>query len=78
MQLNGGWSEDMVSYDLSTESSIYRAEPEVWENYCSVYYNMHYNGFFREEGYNAPHRHSFWIYKADCRIGGVTMAPNRI
>ena len=77
MQLND-YSDELISYDLSTGFSIRKADPEAWGVYCSVYYNMQYNGFFREEGYNAPHRSSFWIYQGDFKIGGVTIAPNRI
>lgn len=77
MSLNN-WSEDIISYNLSSEYSIQKAEPEVWGVYCSVYYNIQYNGFFREEGYNAPQRNAFWINQGESRIGGVRMAPNRI
>ncbi|AJS58105.1 GNAT family N-acetyltransferase [Paenibacillus sp. IHBB 10380] len=77
MQLNN-WSEDLISYSLSPEYSIQKAEPEIWGVYCSVYYNMQYNGFFREQGYNAPQRNAYWIYQGESRIGGVRMAPNRI
>jgi len=52
MQLTD-WSNDVISFDLSNDYSIHRAEPEEWGLYCSVYYNMQYNGFFREEGYNS-------------------------
>lgn len=72
------WSEDINFFDLSNEYSIHRADHEEWGLYCSVYYNMRYNGFFREEGFNTPRRNSFWIYKGESRIGGVRMAPNTI
>ncbi|ACX65257.1 GNAT family N-acetyltransferase [Paenibacillus sp. Y412MC10] len=72
------WSEDINFFDLSNEYSIRRADHEEWGLYCSVYYNMRYNGFFREEGFNTPRRNSFWIYKGESRIGGVRMAPNTI
>lgn len=72
------YSDDMMKYDLSKEFSIHRADPEAWGVYCSIYYNMQYNGFFREEGYNAPQRNAFWIYKGESKIGGVRMSPNRI
>lgn len=77
MQLTD-WSNDVISYDLFNDYSIHRAEPEEWGLYCSVYYNMQYNGFFREEGYNSTLRNAFWIYKGELRIGGVRMSPNRI
>lgn len=77
MQL-AGWSDDINNYDLSSEYSIRKAEPEEWGVYCSVYYNMRYNGFFREEGFNTPRRNAFWIYKGESKIGGVRMAPNTI
>ncbi|OPA73028.1 GNAT family N-acetyltransferase [Paenibacillus selenitireducens] len=72
------WSDDMNDYDLSSEYSIRKADPEEWGVYCSVYYNMRYNGFFREEGFNAPRRNAFWIYKGESKIGGVRMEPNII
>lgn len=59
------WSEDTISYDLNGEWSIRRAEPKEWGIYCSVYYNMEYNGFFREESYANPRRNAFWIYKGE-------------
>ncbi|ASA25151.1 GNAT family N-acetyltransferase [Paenibacillus donghaensis] len=71
-------SMDTTIYDLSTEYSIRRAEPEEWGVYCSVYYNMQYNGFFREESYANSRRNSFWIYKEKTKIGGVRIAPNVI
>lgn len=43
------WSEDTISYDLNGEWSIRRAEPEEWGVYCSVYYNMQYNGFLEKK-----------------------------
>ncbi|MBT2288742.1 GNAT family N-acetyltransferase [Paenibacillus albidus] len=70
------WADDINYYDLSSEYSIRKAEPEEWGVYCSVYYNMRFIGFFREEGFNAPRRNSFWIYKGESKIGGVRMAPN--
>ncbi|SLJ96714.1 MULTISPECIES: GNAT family N-acetyltransferase [unclassified Paenibacillus] len=78
MELNN-WSEELNSYDLSNEYSIQKAEPEEWGLYCSVYYNMAYTGFFREEGYfNVSRNNSFWIYKGESKIGGVRMAPNTL
>ncbi|WP_254075521.1 hypothetical protein [Paenibacillus tritici] len=73
-----GWSEDKMSYELTNDLSIRRAEPEEWGVYCSVYYNMRYNGFFREESYANPRSNAFWIYKGDSKIGGVRMSPNVI
>ncbi|MEK3761587.1 GNAT family N-acetyltransferase [Paenibacillus sp. FSL P4-0338] len=72
------WSEDTISYDLNGEWSIRRAEPKEWGIYCSVYYNMEYNGFFREESYANPRRNAFWIYKGGSKVGGVRMSPNVI
>ncbi|MGG1634284.1 GNAT family N-acetyltransferase [Paenibacillus sp. NRS-1760] len=77
MQLNN-WSMDTITYDLSKEYSIRMADPEEWGLYCSVYYNMQYNGFFREESYAASRRNSYWIYEGENKIGGVRMAPNVI
>ncbi len=34
------WSENIETYDLSSEYSIRKADPEEWGIYCSVYYNM--------------------------------------
>lgn len=72
------WSDNTMTYALSSEYFIRMAEPEEWGVYCSVYYNMQYNGFFREESYTAARRNSFWIYKGEMKIGGVRMAPNVI
>lgn len=72
------WSEEIESYNLSTEFSIHKADTKLWGAYCSVYYNMLYNGFFREEGYQKANRNAFWIYKGEHRIGGVRLSPNRI
>ena len=43
------WSADAALYELSDGFSIRRAEPAEWGRYCSVYYHMAYNGFFRED-----------------------------
>ncbi|WNS42010.1 GNAT family N-acetyltransferase [Paenibacillus sp. MMS20-IR301] len=72
------WSEDTMSYSLSGDWSIRRAEPETWGVYCSVYYNMPYSGFFREAGFADPRRNAFWIYSGERKIGGVRMAPGVI
>lgn len=72
------WSDDIYDYELSSEYSIRKAEPEEWGVYCSVYYDMRYNGFFKEEGFNASRNNSFWIYRGELKIGGVRMAPNTI
>lgn len=72
------WSEEISCYPLSSAYRIEEAEPEAWGVYCSIYYNMAYNGFFREEGYNSTYRKAFWIYKGDSKIGGVRISPNQI
>ncbi|MEO3945270.1 GNAT family N-acetyltransferase [Gorillibacterium sp. CAU 1737] len=72
------WSTDTKRYELSSEFSIQSAEPEEWGVYCSVYYNMPYTGFFKEETYANPQRNAFWIYRGDVKIGGVRMSPNVI
>ncbi|MCJ8013659.1 GNAT family N-acetyltransferase [Paenibacillus sp. KQZ6P-2] len=78
MHLINSHTEDTCLFHLSDEYSIQRAEPEVWGIFCSIYYNMRYNGFFREEKYNTPKKNSFWIQKGDRKIGGVRMEPNKI
>jgi ribosomal protein S18 acetylase RimI-like enzyme len=77
MQLMG-WSEDEISYELSNHYSIRKAESEEWGVYCSIYYNIQYIGFFREDGFNSAQKNAFWIYKGEAKIGGVRMSPNRI
>ncbi|MFD0616561.1 GNAT family N-acetyltransferase [Paenibacillus sp. GCM10027629] len=71
-------SENIKIYTLSSDYSIQSADPEEWGVFCSVYYNMAYNGFFREETYVASGSPAYWICKGDARIGGVRMGPNRI
>lgn len=77
MQLKG-WSEDEISYELSNDYSIRKAETDEWGIYCSIYYNIQYIGFFREEGFDSTQRNAFWIFKGESKIGGVRMDPNRI
>ncbi|MEK5416432.1 GNAT family N-acetyltransferase [Paenibacillus sp. FSL L8-0708] len=72
------WSEYEISYDLNNDYSIRKADSEEWGLYCSIYYNMQYNGFFKEERFNSAQRNAFWIYKGESKIGGVRMSPNRI
>lgn len=57
------WSENMETYDLSSEYSIRKADPEEWGIYCSVYYNMRFVGFFREERFSANRNNAYWIYQ---------------
>lgn len=76
--LNLNYSEDNAAYPLSGDYSLHRADPAEWGVYCSVYYNMAYNGFFKEERFDAPHGSRFWIHQGETRIGGVTMLPNKI
>ncbi|ETT48806.1 GNAT family N-acetyltransferase [Paenibacillus odorifer] len=71
-------SEYEISYDLNNDYSIRMADSEEWGLYCSIYYNMQYNGFFKEEGFNSAQRNAFWIYRGESKIGGVRMSPNRI
>lgn len=75
MMLLGDWSAEINDYALSAGISIRRAEPEEWGVYCSIYYNMAYNGFFKEECFANPRPNAFWIYRDDCRIGGLRMSP---
>lgn len=72
------WSVDTIMYDLSGGYLIRKAEPEEWGVFCSVYYNMQYTGFFREEGFAGSRKNAFWIYKGETKIGGVRMSPNVI
>ncbi|WP_458123710.1 GNAT family N-acetyltransferase [Paenibacillus sp. Z3-2] len=72
------WSTDILQYDLSDEYSLRMAEPAEWGVYCSVYYNMRYVGFFREEEFSSSKSNAYWIYKEECKIGGVRMEPNQI
>ncbi|WP_422661145.1 GNAT family N-acetyltransferase [Paenibacillus sp. EC2-1] len=70
------WSVEADCYDLSSEYSIRRADPEEWGIYCSVYYDMRYIGFFREQGFDNSRNNSFWIYRGGFKIGGVRISPN--
>ncbi|BBH24412.1 hypothetical protein Back11_57570 [Paenibacillus baekrokdamisoli] len=73
------WSEDLTRFDLSDDISIQQADPNDWGIYYSIYYNMEYNGFFKDQGLTMNHwRRKFWIYKGAARIGGVVIAPNVI
>ncbi len=72
------WSIDTMIYNLSNEFSIRRAEREKWGEFCSVYYNMKYSGFFREESFGSSGENAFWIYGGETKIGGVRMSPNMI
>ncbi|MDH6427070.1 MULTISPECIES: GNAT family N-acetyltransferase [unclassified Paenibacillus] len=72
------WSDYEISYDLNNDFSIRKAESEEWGLNCSIYYNMQYNGFFKEERFNSAQRNAFWIYRGESKIGGVRMSPNRI
>ncbi|WP_240547904.1 GNAT family N-acetyltransferase [Paenibacillus lignilyticus] len=43
------------------------------------YYNMEYNGFFKDQGLTMDNgRRKFWITKGDTKVGGVVIAPNII
>ncbi|PQP85436.1 GNAT family N-acetyltransferase [Paenibacillus sp. PCH8] len=72
------WSADILQYELSDEYSIRMAEPAEWGLYCTVYYNMRFVGFFREEEFNSSKCSAYWIYKGESKIGGVRMEPNQI
>ncbi|MGN7413929.1 GNAT family N-acetyltransferase [Paenibacillus sp. SAF-068] len=72
------WSTDILQYDLSDEYSIRRADFAEWGLYCTVYYDMRYVGFFREEEFSSSKISAYWIYKGESKIGGVRMEPNRM
>ncbi|MDF2814538.1 MAG: family acetyltransferase, partial [Paenibacillus sp.] len=56
------WSEDSTRFELSDDFSLQLAEPTDWGIYYSIYYNMEYNGFFKNQGLNMNHwRRKFWI-----------------
>ncbi|WP_225446335.1 GNAT family N-acetyltransferase [Paenibacillus rhizovicinus] len=56
-----------------------QADSTDWGVYYSVYYNMAYNGFFKDQGLKMNHwRRKFWIHQGPAKIGGVVMAPNVI
>lgn len=48
------WSEYEISYDLNNDYSIRMADSEEWGLYCSIYYNMQYNGFLKKKGSILP------------------------
>lgn len=72
------WSTDILQYDLSDEYSIRKADFAEWGLYCTVYYDMRYVGFFREEEFSSSKISAYWIYKGESKIGGVRMEPNRM
>ncbi|MGZ9586709.1 GNAT family N-acetyltransferase [Paenibacillus marinisediminis] len=73
------WSDHIEVYELSDEYSLHHANSEEWGIYYSVYYNMEYNGFFKDQGLTMNHwRKKFWIYRGPNKIGGVVIAPNLI
>jgi len=72
------WSIDILQYDLSDEYSIRRADFAEWGLFCTVYYDMRYVGFFREEEFSSSKISAYWIYKGESKIGGVRMEPNRM
>ncbi|WP_152392353.1 GNAT family N-acetyltransferase [Paenibacillus guangzhouensis] len=72
------WAEEIQRYALQDDYFIQRADPEEWGMYCTIYYNMAYNGFFREETYVTSSSPAYWIYQGEIRVGGVRMSPNQI
>ncbi len=73
------WSEDSTRFELSDDFSLQQADPTDWGIYYSIYYNMEYNGFFKNQGLNMNHwRRKFWIHQGTMKIGGVVIAPNVI
>jgi ribosomal protein S18 acetylase RimI-like enzyme len=73
------WSDQTTIYKLSEEFSLHQAESKDWGIYYSVYYNMEYNGFFKDQGLTMDNwRRKFWIYRGLHKIGGVVIAPNVI
>ncbi|WP_047983190.1 GNAT family N-acetyltransferase [Ornithinibacillus californiensis] len=72
------WQRDTLSYDLSDGYSLMKSEPLEWGVHFSVYYNMAYNGFWKNGGYDMPSDKAYMIYHNNVRIGGVCIAPNVI
>jgi len=73
------WQDDTKLFTLTDGYTLIEADPQEWGIYYSVYYNMEYNGFFRDQGLTMEHwRRKFWISRGDSRIGGVVVAPNVI
>lgn len=73
------WQEETKVFTLTDGYTLQEAEPQEWGVYYSVYFNMEYNGFFRDQGLTMEHwRRKFWICRDNRRIGGVVVAPNVI
>ncbi|RXZ83004.1 GNAT family N-acetyltransferase [Paenibacillaceae bacterium] len=73
------WSDHTAQYELSEQFSLRQADSQEWGVYYSIYYNMTYNGFFKDQGLTMGNgRRKFWIYHDSRKIGGVVVAPNVI
>lgn len=72
------WSADTLQYDLSDEYSIRLADVTEWGLFCTIYYDMGYVGFFREEEFSSSRCSAYWIYRGESKIGGVRMEPNKM
>lgn len=72
------WTADTLQYDLSDEYSIRLADVKEWGLFCTVYYDMGYVGFFREEEFNSSRCSAYWIYQGERKVGGVRMEPNKM
>jgi len=72
------WVQGTMSYDLRDGYRLVKSEPLEWGVHFSVYYNMAYNGFWKDDGYDIPSDKAYMIYHDNERVGGVCIAPNVI
>ncbi|SDX80531.1 GNAT family N-acetyltransferase [Paenibacillus sp. CF384] len=73
------WSEDVRRFKLDEQFDLEQADAKDWGIYYSVYYNMDYNGFFKDQGLTMNNgRRKFWIYNGEKKVGGVVIVPNVI
>lgn len=72
------WIRDATTYGLRDGYNLVKSEPLEWGVHFSVYYNITYNGFWKNDGYDMPSDKAYMIYHNDVKIGGVCIAPNVI
>jgi len=71
------WIRGTILYELRDGYSLVKSDPIEWGIHFSIYYNMAYNGFWKDDGYdNLPSDKAYMIYRNNERIGGVCIAPN--
>jgi ribosomal protein S18 acetylase RimI-like enzyme len=70
------WLKETLSYDLKDGYSLVKSDPLEWGVHFSVYYNMAYNGFWKNDGYDMSSDKAYMIYRNNVRVGGVCIAPN--